>query len=141
MLDEIAAAADELAVALAALGEAYEALDEDAADAMEQAVFRPVQAALGAIKRTHAEFAQRYSLPERRFAPAGPGSHTADPRVYVERALQASEDAEQRLAELQDSMRPVEVGDPQLRAGLSEARTLLADVPARGARLLRGVGR
>lgn len=141
MLDDIAAAADELAVALAALGEAYEALDEDGADTLERSLFRPVQAAYGRIKRTHAEFAQRYQLPARRFVPAGPGAHTADPRIYVERALAAAQDAEQQLAELQDSMRPVDVGDPALRAGLSETRTLLADVPAHGARLLRGVGR
>jgi hypothetical protein len=141
MLDDIAGTADELATSLAALSEAYELLDEDAGDELERAVFGPVQSAYGRLRRTHAEFAQRHRLPERRFDPGSPGTHTGDPRIYIERGLAAAQDAEQRLAELQDSMAPVDVGDPPLRAGLAETRTLLAEVPSRGARLLRGVGR
>ncbi len=141
MLDDIAVSADELAGALAALSEAYEALDEDGADELERAVFAPVQAAYGRLRRAHTEFARRYSLPQRQFAAGRAGTHSGDPRVYIERALDAAQDAELRLAELQDSMAPVEVGDPELRAGLAETRTLLADVPARGDRLLRGFGR
>jgi hypothetical protein len=38
-------------------------------------------------------------------------------------------------------MLPVEVGDPQLRAGLSEVRRLIAEVPARAHDLVRTVGR
>jgi hypothetical protein len=38
-------------------------------------------------------------------------------------------------------MLPVDVGDPELRAGLSDTRALLADVPAEGRRLLRTFGR
>ncbi len=141
MLEDIAAAVDELALAIASLSEAYEMLDEDGADTLERDLFRPVQAAYGRLGRTHAEFAARYALPERSFEPRSPGAHTGDPRVYLERALEASEVAEQRIAELQDSMLPVDVGDPELRAGLSETRALLGDVPTRGRRLLRTFGR
>lgn len=141
MLQEMAAAADELALALACLTEAYEELDDDAADAMESAMFRPVQVAYGRLRRTHTEFSARHGLPERRFEGRSPGTHTGDPRVYIERALEAAEAADQAIAELQDSMRPVDVGDLELRAGLAETRAALAHVPGQGRRLLRTVGR
>lgn len=141
ILDDMAAAVDELAVALASLTEAYEALDDDGATALEEHIFRPVQSGYGRLRRTHAEFAVRHGLPERSFTPRSPGTHSGDPRVYIERALDATEDAEQRLAELQDSMLPVEVGDPPLRAGLAETRAVLAAVPAQGRLLLRTFGR
>ena len=129
MLQEMAAAADELAVALACLSEAYEELDDDSADALEEAMFRPVQASYGRLKRTHAEFSARHRFPERRFEERSPGTHSGDPRVYIERALEAAEAADQAIADLQDSMRPVEVGDQELRAGLAETRAALAHVP------------
>ena len=59
LLDIVAEAIDELAVALAALGEAYEQLDEQHADELEEQLFRPVQVAYGRAKRTHAAFAER----------------------------------------------------------------------------------
>ena len=43
--------------------------------------------------------------------------------------------------ELQDSMRPVEVGDAELRAGLAQIRTTLADVRGRATKLLSLLGR
>lgn len=141
MMEDIVESADRLAVALACLTEAYEALDDDAADDLERAVFRPVQAAYGRLKRTASEFAARYGLSERRLTPGSPGTHVSDTRVYLERALEAAEDAEQRIADLQDSMLPVDVGDTELRAGLSETRSLLAAVPGQGQRLLRTFGR
>ena len=45
------------------------------------------------------------------------------------------------LADLQDSMRPVEVGDAELRAGLAEVRALLAPLPDRAREILRTLGR
>ena len=45
LLDTIADAIDEVAVALAALGAAYEQLDERSADELEEQLFRPVQVA------------------------------------------------------------------------------------------------
>ena len=50
-------------------------------------------------------------------------------------------DADLRLSDLQDSMRPVEVGDAELRAGISEVRQLIGDVPASARELSRIIGR
>jgi len=141
MLGDLAGAIEQLAVAIASLSEAYESLDEETADALEQAMFRPVQSAYGRAKRAYATFAARHGYPERVFEAASPGAHAADPRIYLERGVEAVEAADQRIAELQDSLLPVDVGDPELRAGLSGTRAAIADVPARGRRLLRTVGR
>jgi hypothetical protein len=64
-----------------------------------------------------------------------------DTRRYIERAVEAAEAADRQIAELQDSMLPVDVGDSEVRAGLAETRTLIAEVPAQGRRLLRTLGR
>jgi phage shock protein A len=141
LLDDVATATDQLALSVAALTEAYEELDEQTADRLEAELFRPVQHAYGRLRRTHAEFAERFALPARTFEPSSGGSHSADPRVYVERAVEAIERADQILAELQDSMMPVEVGDRELRDGLSETREAIAELPARARRLMRAQGR
>jgi hypothetical protein len=141
LLDDVAIATDQLALSVAALTEAYEELDEQTADALEAQLFRPVQHAYGRLRRTHAEFAERYRLPGRTFEPSSGGAHSADPRVYVERAVEAIERADQILAELQDSMMPVEVGDRELRDGLSETREAIGELPARARRLMRAQGR
>ncbi|MBV9425041.1 MAG: hypothetical protein JOZ98_19175 [Solirubrobacterales bacterium] len=141
LLDDLADATDRLAFGLACVAEAYEELDEQAADALEEQMFRPLQGAYGRARRAYADFAARYELPNRTFETPSPGTHTGDPRVYIERAVEATEDADQGIAELQDSMLPVEVGDTELRAGLSETRALIAELPARGRRLLQTFGR
>ena len=53
MLEVIASAIDDIAIALAAIGGAYELLDETTGDALEQRLFRPAQLALGQIGRAH----------------------------------------------------------------------------------------
>jgi hypothetical protein len=141
LLGDVAEATDQLALALASLGEAYEELDEQTADALEEQLFRPTQSAYGRLRRTHAEFAARHGLAGRDFATSSGGMHSADPRVYVDRAVDAIERADQILAELQDSMMPVEVGDRELRTGLSETRETIAELPARATRLMRTQGR
>ncbi len=141
MLGEIARAADDLAAALAALGEAYEQLDDDSADRLEEELFGPVQTAYGRAKRTYAGFAARTGLPETTFAPASPGHPSQGVAGFLEAAVEDVASADHVLSELQDSMRPVEVGDPELRAGLSEVRRLLADVPARARGFSRTFGR
>jgi hypothetical protein len=141
LLDDVAEATDQLALALASLGEAYEELDESTADQLEEELFRPVQSAYGRLRRTHAEFAERYRLPGRAFDRSSGGLHSADPRVYVERAVEAIETADHGLADLQDSMMPVEVGDRELREGLSDVRGAIAELPARARRLMRAQGR
>jgi hypothetical protein len=141
LLDAVAAAIDQLALAVAALGEAYEELDEQTADQLEEELFRPVQHAYARLRRTHTEFAGRFGLPGRTFERSSGGMHSGDPRVYVERAVEAIERADQVLAELQDSMMPVEVGDRELRDGLSATRETIAELPARARRLMRAQGR
>jgi len=141
LLEDVADATDQLALAVAALTEAYEELDEQTADRLEEELFRPVQSAYGRLRRTHADFAERHRLPTRTFEPSSGGMHSGDPRVYVDRAVDAIERADQGLADLQDSMMPVEVGDRELREGLSETREAIADLPARARRLMRAQGR
>jgi hypothetical protein len=141
LLDDLAGAADEIGVALAALGEAYEQLDEVNADRLEEELFRPLQSAYGRARRTHAEFAARHGLPGRAFEPATPGHLSQGVKGFVDGAVQAAARADGRIAALQDSMRPVEVGDAELRAGLSEVRRLLGDVPVRARELVRTLGR
>ena len=141
LLDQLAVAVNQLAVALAALGEAYEEVDERTADVLEQRLFRPVQGAYGRARRTHSEFAQRHHLPTRTFEPASPGAHSGDPRVHLERAIAAIEQADHVVAEMQDSMLPVEVGDRELRDGLTETRELIGAAPGYGRQLLRTIGR
>jgi hypothetical protein len=141
LLEDVIDAADDLARSLACLTEAYEAVDEQTADRLEEQMFRPVQAAYGRARRTHTEFAARYRVPDGRAVAASGPVAVQDPKAYIEHAVEAVEAADQRIAELQDSMLPVDVGDPEVRAGLSETRALIAHVPARGRQLLRTLGR
>lgn len=140
ILDDAAAAVDQLSIAVAALGEAYEHLDEQAGDRMEAVLFRPLQGAFGQLKRTHSEFAQRAGLPGREFPPA-PTPAPEDPRASLEHAADAIQSADEILAELQDSLLPVEVGDQQLRSGLSGTRTAISALPEVCDNFIRTLGR
>jgi hypothetical protein len=141
MLDTLAEAIDDIAVALAALGVAYEQLTTAPADRLEEELFRPVQAAYGRAKRTHSGFAERQGLPGRTFAPATPPRPSTGVRGFIDSTVESVTEADEVLAELQDSMMPVEVGDPELRAGLAEVRALLGDVRARAREFVRTLGR
>ena len=141
LLDTVAEAADRIAACVAALGEAYELLDEQTADRLEEQLFRPVQLAYGRARRTHAGFASRHGLPGRTFEPGTAGAPSHGVRGFLDLALAAVERADGGLAELQDSMRPVEVGDPELRAGLADVRELVAGVHRGGREFLRTFGR
>jgi hypothetical protein len=141
LLDDLASSVDELGVALAALGDAYERLDEQTADRMEADLFRPVQVTFARAQRVHGGFAERHGLPTRTFAPSAAGRAGQHGRSFLEAALEAVEEADQLLVEIQDSMMPVEVGDAELRAGLADLRERLTPLPERGAALLRTLGR
>jgi hypothetical protein len=141
LLDTLAEAIDTIAAALAALGAAYERLGTVPADRLEEELFRPVQAAYGRAKRTHSGFAQRHGVAERTFAQAAPGLPSTGIRGFVDGAVASVAEADAVLAELQDSMMPVEVGDPELRAGLAEVRELLGGVSVRAREFLRTLGR
>lgn len=141
LLDIVAEAIDELAVALAALGAAYEQLDERSADELEEQLFRPVQVAYGRAKRTHAAFAERTERPARGFEAAVPGAPSNGAKGFVDIAVKAVSAADVVLSTLQDSMLPVEVGDRELRTGLGEVRELIAPLPGRARQVVRTVGR
>src|SRR4051794_9924641 len=140
LLDELAGAAEAIGMAIAALGEAYEALDDATADRLEAALFRPANAASGRARRTYAEFAERHGFPPRAFAPVAAG-HAAGARGHIDHAVDALRRADDELAELQDSMLPVEVGDAEVRAGITETRALLGPLPAAARHLERTLGR
>jgi hypothetical protein len=142
LLATIADAIDELGRALGALGDAYEQLDERTADALEEDLFRPAQAAYGRAKRTYTGFAERHGLAAARtFEPVSPGAASRGVRAFVDIAVESIEEADTILADLQDSMRPVEVGDAELRAGLAEVRERLGALPDRAHRLISRLGR
>ena len=141
LLDDVAAATDDVGVALAAVGAAFEQLDDYNADKLEQELFRPLQLAYGRAQRTHSEFAERYGLPTRAFESASAGLPSQGVKGFLDSAVRAAGEADRTIGELQDSMRPVEVGDAELRAGLSEVRRLIGDVPRRATELVRGLGR
>jgi hypothetical protein len=141
LLDGIAAAIDQLGIALAQYGVAYELLDERSQDRLEDDLFGPVQKAYGRAKRTYAQFAARYSLTAREFDQPTSSSGSRDVRRFLDRATEAVDEAEREFVELQDSMLPVEYGDPELRAGLADVRTLVSDVRANARAFTRTLGR
>ncbi len=141
LLETVGEATDELGAALGALGAAYEKLDEGNADRLEDELFRTVQTAYGRVQRTHAGFGERHGISTRAFTPAAPGSVTRAARELVEDAVEAVVEADNLLADLQDSMMPVEVGDPELRAGLAEVRELVGGVRAQAREFERTFGR
>jgi hypothetical protein len=141
ILDAIAQAIERIGAALAALAAAYEQLDEQTAERLEEELFGPVQAAYGRAKRTHEQFAARHGQPGRTFETPAAGVPSTGARGFIDNALAAAGQADQILAELQDSLLPVEVGDPELRAGLTDVRELLDGLRRRGRELGRTLGR
>jgi hypothetical protein len=141
LLDTLARATDDLGLALASLSEAYEQLDDHNAEALEEGLFRPVQMAYGRAKRTHAEFATRHGHPARTFEQAGQGAPSRGVKGFLDSAADAVASADTTLATLQDSLLPVDVGDPQLRAGLEEVRSLIDHFRAHSRELVRTLGR
>ena len=141
LLDVLAEAADELALASACLGEAYEQLDEVNGDRIEADCFRPVQMALGRAKRAHTEFADRHGLEAATFESRPAGLPSQGASGFIEGAVQAVSAADSALAGLQDSMLPVEAGDEELRAGIKSVRDPLAGFSGKAREFLRGLGR
>ena len=141
LLDALREATDDLGQALASLGAAYEQLDEQQADRLEEQLFRPVQRAYGRAKRTEAEFASRYGLSDREFALPSPGVPSTGVKGFIQNAVDAVERAERELVALQDSSIAIEVGDPDLRSGLSEVRRLIDGLSQHARAFLRSFGR
>ncbi|HTZ88042.1 MAG TPA: hypothetical protein VMB05_15350 [Solirubrobacteraceae bacterium] len=141
LLDTVASAIERLGQALAALGEAYEQLDEPTGDRLESDLFGPVQLAYGRAQRTYKGFADRYELAGRTFAPAPAVAPSTGAQGLIGSATQAVGEADAIIAELQDSLAPVEVGDAELRDGLREVRELLGPLGDRSRELVRTLGR
>jgi len=141
LLSEVERAATLISGALSSLGEAYEWLDEQSAERLEQELFRPAQAALGRVRRTYDQFATAHGLPPSSLCDSLPTGRPGDARGAIERAVQDAQAADTVLSTLQDSMLPVEVGDPAVRAGLAAVRESLSPVPSRARELLRVLGR
>jgi hypothetical protein len=141
LLDALAGAIDQIGLALASLGAAYEQLDESTADRLEEELFGPVQVAYGRAKRTHAGFAGRRGLTSRTFEAPSAGLPSTGAKGFIESAVNAAAGADSALAALQDSLLPVEVGDAELRAGLMEVRELLGGIRERARELVRTLGR
>ncbi len=141
MLDALAGATEHLARAVSSLSAAYEQLDEQQADSLEAQLFRPVQHAYGRAQRTHAGFADRHGVERRMFTVPTAEAPSTRVRGYVEHAVDAVDAADRELVALQDSLMPIEVGDPELRAGLSEVRQLVGGLPQRAREFLRVLGR
>ena len=141
LLDTIAEATEQIGLALASLGAAYEQLDDTRADELEEKLFRPVQLAYGRARRTHAEFAGRYGLTSRNFEPPSPGLASIGAKGFIDNAVAAVGRADTALASLQDSMLPVEVGDPELRAALAGLRERVGGLARQARELVRTIGR
>jgi hypothetical protein len=141
ILTDVGQAADQIELALSYLSDAYELVDVSVADRLEEELFAPAQAAYARAKRTLSEFSARHRLPEHGAQPRQGAPRPHDARGLIEGAVQATEQADHWIGDLQDSMLPIEVGDQELRAGLSETRALVAPLPARGRELVRILGR
>ncbi len=141
ILGDLGAATERIALAAACLAEAYEQLDVTTADRLEEELYRPAQKAFGRAKRTLTQFAERVDL-------SAPSPDAAEPAVkrlsvkeIIERAAASASIGDHQIAELQDTMLPIEVGDAELRAGLAEIRDLLAVLAERTPQFLRTLGR
>jgi hypothetical protein len=141
LLDGLAEAADQLGQALASLGAAYELLDEQQGDRLEDELFRPVQQAYGRAKRAHAEFADRYGLPRREFTMPQPGLPSTGVKGFVEQAVEAVDRADHELVALQESSLGLEVSDVELRAGLTQVRQMIDGLGQHARAFVRTFGR
>lgn len=141
ILQALATATEQIGLALGDLGEAHELLDERAGERLEEELFMPAQRAYSRARRTHSEFAQRSGLPTRTFEQPSRGAPSRGAKGFIEAAAEAVTAADEGIAQLQDSMLPVEAGDAELRAGLSEVRELLSAFGRSARQLLRGLGR
>ena len=141
LLEAFAEAIEGIGRALAALGGAYEQLDERNADRLEEELFGPVQRAYGRAKAAYARFADRHGMPSGSFATPSPGIPSTGAKVFIDNAVDAVAEADGALSALQDSSLPTEVGDVELRAALTEVRELLGGVRQRARELERTLGR
>ena len=77
----------------------------------------------------------------RSFPAPSPGLPSTGAKGFIDSAVDAVAEADATLSELQDSSLPTEVGDVELRAGLTEVRELLGGVRQRAREVERTLGR
>lgn len=141
LLQSLRGPIDHLASALALLGEAYDHLDEQQAQALETSLFKPLQRGYGRAKRAVREFAARHEQPPPQLAePAAPLPATGV-KALVEGALAEVEEAENGIVTLQDSLVLLDLGDQELRARLAEVRQALGEARGGARHFLRTLGR
>ena len=141
LLDGLVRGANELGYALTALGAAYEALDEATADALEEALFGPVQKGYGRAKRTATAFAARSQMVEPTFEDHEAGLPSSRARGFIDQAVDGIRAASEELSGVQDAPELIEVGDSELRAALVELRGLVDPLPERAHEITRRLGR
>lgn len=141
LLEGFAEAIEHIGLALAALGAAYEQLDERNADRLEDELFGPVQRAYGRAKTAYTQFARRHGMASRDFATPSPGIPSTGAKRFIDSAVADVAAADAALSELQDSSLPTEVGDVELRAALTDVRSGLGGMRQRARELERTLGR
>ncbi len=141
ILDDLGAANERIGYALGALSVAYEELTVGPADRLEEELYGPIQKAYGRGKRTRSQFADRMGFEVEEVEPASPGLRSQGVKSLIEHAVAGAGEGDRMISELQDTMLPVESGDPELRAGLADVRKLLAGLPTASREFLRTLGR
>jgi hypothetical protein len=141
ILTELGEAIDRLALAAQRFGDAYELLSAHAGERLESELYMPAQKAFGRGKRTYTRFAGMYGLEPRSFQPPAPGAPSHGVRGLIEQGVAAAAEGDYLIAELQDSGKPVEFGDADLRAGLAEVRASLGPLRGSAQELVRTLGR
>ena len=141
ILGDLQSAIEALDLAVACIGEAYEHLDEESQDRLDSTLFRPIQRAYGQAKKTQARFAEQTGASTLDPEPAGPGLASQGAQSFIEQAVEAAADGDSAISDLQDSMLPIEFGDPELRASLAAIREPLAEVPRAAQEFIRTLGR
>jgi hypothetical protein len=134
-------AVEQLSGSLASLGDAYEQVDDQTADRLEESLFGPVQRAYGRAKKTYTDFAGRHGVPPREFEETGPPPTAHSARDLIEAAAEAAGEADHTLQQLQDEPALLEVGDVELRSGVAGVREAVGVVPQQTRELLRTLGR
>jgi hypothetical protein len=77
----------------------------------------------------------------REFQLRSPGLPSTGVKGFIDVAMDAVGQAESELVTLQDSLMPIEYGDPELRAGLAEVREAIDGFGLRARGFVRVFGR
>jgi hypothetical protein len=141
ILAELSDAIERLALGAQRFGDAYEVMSAGAGERLEGALYMPAQKAYGRCMRTYRHFADMYGFTPQSFAPAAPGAPSHGAKGLIDQGVIATAEADAILADLQDSGRPVEFGDADLRAGLADVRALIGPIPAAAREFVRTLGR